>query len=217
MNKLPSLTSKFQVRSLPGIINIDILSYWHENACSVLGIWDRLAEVATYSLACATAMLHYVRRSIASTVSTSTKLPRNPVPDRTETSPSSTSPSQQGNETFTLPNGHMLGFSLCEPVDAPALFHFHGQGSCRLQGLAFAEDANKIGVRVVCPDRPDIGLSTFDPGRKLLDYPQQIAQLARHLGLETYRVMGGSGGGPYVLGEYPPAQCMSSQCSLRAS
>lgn len=64
-----------------------------------------------------------------------------------------------------------------------------------------AESAHRIGLRIICPDRPGIGLSTFDSSRTLLDYPSQIAQLAKHLGLESYRVMGGSGGGPYVLGE----------------
>ena len=124
--------------------------------------------------------------------------------ERTASSISSKSPSRQENGTFTLANGHTLGFSSCGPVDAPALFYFHGQGGCRLQGLSFAEDADRVGLRIICPDRPGIGLSTFDPDRKLLDYPAQIASLAQHLGLETYRVMGGSGGGPYVLGECLP-------------
>lgn len=156
-------------------------------------------------------MLHYLRRGAASTALNGAKLPRNPSPKRIEVTPSSTSPSQQEHETCTLANGHELGFSLCGPIDAPALFYFYGQGSSRLSGLDFVESAIKIGLRIICPDRPGIGLSTFDPGRKLLDYPQQIAQLARHLGLQTYRVMGGLGGGPYVLGGYSLVQVLLIQ------
>ena len=124
------------------------------------------------------------------------------IPKRTATSAPSVIPSQQENETFTLDNGDTIGFSTCGPPDAPALFYLHGQCSSRLQGLGFSQSANKVGLRVICPDRPGIGLSTFDPSRRLLDYPTQIGQLAGHLGLDTYRVMGGSGGGPYVLGRY---------------
>lgn len=117
-------------------------------------------------------------------------------------SPVASSP--QENETFKLANGHAIGFSACGPPSAPALFFFHGQCGSRLGGLALSEVADNVGLRVISPDRPGIGLSTFDPYRRLLDYPSQISQLAKHLGLETYRVMGGSGGGPYALGESLP-------------
>ena len=141
-------------------------------------------------------------------ISTRARLLHDTYFKRRTRSMASTSPVAQENETFTLPNGHTLGFSTCGPVNAPTLFYFHGQSSSRLQGLALARNANNVGVRIICPDRPGIGLSTFEPGRQLLDYPSQIAQLAKHLRLETYRVMGGSGGGPYVLGECPLDQCL---------
>ena len=54
-------------------------------------------------------------------------------------------------------------------------------------------------IRIIAPDRPGLGLSTHDPDRKLLDYPSQISQLAKHLGLEQYRIIGGSGCAPYAL------------------
>ena len=106
--------------------------------------------------------------------------------------------SPQENEVFTLADGQKIGYSTYGPLNAPALFFFHGQGSSRLQNLT--EPANVTRLRIICPDRPGIGLSTFVPGRRLLDYPAQIAQLASHLGLESYHVAGGSGGGPYALG-----------------
>jgi len=37
-----------------------------------------------------------------------------------------------------------MGFSLCGPIDASALFYFHGQGTSRLQGLAFAKIVEEI-------------------------------------------------------------------------
>jgi pimeloyl-ACP methyl ester carboxylesterase len=53
-------------------------------------------------------------------------------------------------------------------------------------------------VRLITVDRPGYGLSTFQPGRRLLDWPGDIAQLADHLGLRKFAVAGHSGGGPYV-------------------
>lgn len=69
----------------------------------------------------------------------------------------------------------------------------------RLEGIAMSKIANKVQARIVCPDRPGIGLSTFDSRRILLEYPDDIAQLATHLGASRYGVLGGSGGGPYAL------------------
>lgn len=55
------------------------------------------------------------------------------------------------------------------------------------------------GLRILAPDRPGIGASTFQPGRKLLDWPPLLAQLADLLGISNFSILGISGGGPYVL------------------
>lgn len=68
-----------------------------------------------------------------------------------------------------------------------------------MDGLFFHSLAEKVGARIICPDRPGLGLSTPSPERKLLDYPESITQLARHLGLDYYRILGWSGGGPFAL------------------
>ena len=112
-----------------------------------------------------------------------------------------TSLSQQEKEVYALANGHTIGYSIYGSPKAPTLFFLHGQGSSRLQALA--KSAHIAGLQIICPDRPGIGLSTYDHQKKHLDYPLQIAQLAKHLELDTYRVIGGSGGGPYALGMQP--------------
>ncbi len=146
----------------------------------------------------------------ARSVSSRARFLRNPSARNRETSQVSKSLDQQGDERFTLANGNTMGFSLCGPIDASALFYFHGQCTSRLQGLAFANSAKIIRVRVICPNRPGIGLSTLEPGRRLLDCLQQITELARHLGLNMYSVMGGSGGGPYAIGGYLLAHSLST-------
>ncbi|KAI9712194.1 MAG: hypothetical protein M1812_006928 [Candelaria pacifica] len=116
-------------------------------------------------------------------------------------SSSSKPPLALEDETMTLSNGHTMGYSMCGSTShsAPTIFFFHGFPSSRLEGLGLRKVAQSIGVRIITPDRPGIGLSTHDPHRTFLDYPDHIAQLARHHGLSKYHVIGGSGGGPYAL------------------
>jgi pimeloyl-ACP methyl ester carboxylesterase len=52
---------------------------------------------------------------------------------------------------------------------------------------------------LIAADRPGYGLSTFQPQRRLVDWPQDIAQLADALELDHFGVLGVSGGGPYAL------------------
>jgi pimeloyl-ACP methyl ester carboxylesterase len=53
-------------------------------------------------------------------------------------------------------------------------------------------------VRLIVPDRPGYGRSDFQPGRTLLHWPQDVAQLADALGLSRFAVVGVSGGGPHA-------------------
>ena len=101
--------------------------------------------------------------------------------------------------TFTLSNGLKLGY--CEYGDpkGEVAFYFHGWPSSHVQGSLFDEPARKHGMRLICPDRPGIGLSDLQPQRTLLDWPNTLEQLAAHVGADNYHVIGWSGGGPYVL------------------
>jgi pimeloyl-ACP methyl ester carboxylesterase len=59
--------------------------------------------------------------------------------------------------------------------------------------------AKDLGVRWIAPDRPGIGKSTFQPGRSILGYTDDMLQLVQHLGLKQYYVLGVSGGSAYAL------------------
>jgi pimeloyl-ACP methyl ester carboxylesterase len=54
-------------------------------------------------------------------------------------------------------------------------------------------------VRIIAPDRPGVGLSTFQPQRQLTDWADDVRQLADSLGIERFLVAGFSGGGPHAL------------------
>ncbi len=60
------------------------------------------------------------------------------------------------------------------------------------------EPARRLGMRIIAPERPGFGLSTFQANRTLRDWASDIAEFANHLGLAQFGVAGISGGGPYA-------------------
>ena len=53
-------------------------------------------------------------------------------------------------------------------------------------------------MRLIAIDRPGMGLSSFQPGRALVDWPDDVVEVAASLGLDRFAVLGISGGGPYA-------------------
>ena len=83
------------------------------------------------------------------------------------------------------------------PPDGAPVFGFHGTSLSRLAHLG--DDAPRAaGVRLILVDRPGYGLSDLHPGRTLLDWPRDIAELADGLGIDRFAVFGMSGGGPHA-------------------
>jgi pimeloyl-ACP methyl ester carboxylesterase len=103
------------------------------------------------------------------------------------------------NQTNTLPDGRLLGYAEYGAPDGQPLFFFHGQPGNRLFRHPDNALTASLGVRLICIDRPGYGLSTFQKGRKILDWPEDVLRLADALGVEKFSVMGFSAGGPYAL------------------
>lgn len=59
--------------------------------------------------------------------------------------------------------------------------------------------ASKLGIRIIAPDRPGIGLSTFQMDRNFLNWAQDVEFLADQLDAENFSIFGLSGGAPHVL------------------
>lgn len=102
------------------------------------------------------------------------------------------------NNTMVLKDGRKLGYAEYGDPKGKPLFFFHGWPGCRFRGHGFDKAAKKLGVRVISPDRPGYGLSTYKPNRKLLDWPDDVVELADYLELKKFAVAGISGGGPYA-------------------
>lgn len=89
----------------------------------------------------------------------------------------------------------------CEFGDSQGIpvFYSHATPGSRLEGALFHSLAAKQNFRIICIDRPGMGESTFLPDRKLLDYPNDIIELADELNIEKFGMIGWSGGGVYGL------------------
>ena len=106
----------------------------------------------------------------------------------------------QENETVALSDGRTLSYAVYgEPTAKTTVFYFHTYPSSRLEGRIPHPFAKKLGIRFIVPERPGMGRSTFKPNRQLLDWPQDVLELADHLKLNKFHVLGLSGGGPYAL------------------
>jgi pimeloyl-ACP methyl ester carboxylesterase len=52
---------------------------------------------------------------------------------------------------------------------------------------------------LIAPDRPGYGLSDYQPGRRISDWPGDMLELADRLSLDRFAVLGISGGAPYAI------------------
>jgi pimeloyl-ACP methyl ester carboxylesterase len=102
-------------------------------------------------------------------------------------------------QTLYLRDGRRLGFCDLGDPDGFPLFYFHGFPSSRLEALAGDALSTKHHVRLIAIDRPGIGLSDLKPQRKLLDWPDDVQELADTLQINQFSVLGISGGGPYLM------------------
>jgi pimeloyl-ACP methyl ester carboxylesterase len=103
------------------------------------------------------------------------------------------------NGTLRLGDGRQLGYADYGQPDGEALFYFHGHPGSRLEARLAHRAATEAGLRVVAVDRPGYGLSDFQPGRTLTDWPGDVRQAADLLNIRRFSVAGASGGGPYAL------------------
>jgi pimeloyl-ACP methyl ester carboxylesterase len=100
------------------------------------------------------------------------------------------------DHTIHLHDGRTLGYAEYGVPEGKALFYF---GASRREARFLAEQATQAGVRLIGIDRPSMGLSGFQAGRQLLDWPADVVELADCLQLDRFAIVGVSGGGPYAL------------------
>jgi pimeloyl-ACP methyl ester carboxylesterase len=98
----------------------------------------------------------------------------------------------------TMPDGRELAYEEYGDPSGNPVLSFHGGLSSRLDAAPAHTAALSLGLRIVSPDRPGIGRSTFQPNRRLLDWPHDVAALTGALDIDRFAVIGWSCGGPYA-------------------
>lgn len=78
------------------------------------------------------------------------------------------------------------------------MFYFHGGPGSRLEGLLYENYNRKLGIRMISIDRPGYGRSDYQQDRIYTDMANDIGQLADHLNIDKFIIMGWSSGGPYA-------------------
>jgi pimeloyl-ACP methyl ester carboxylesterase len=101
--------------------------------------------------------------------------------------------------SVTLSDGRLLAYTDLGAPGGPVVMYRHGAPTSRLDLSGFEHAFAERGVRVVSADRPGYGGSSPQPGRRLEDWPSDVAALADHLGVERFAVMAWSSGGPYAV------------------
>lgn len=104
------------------------------------------------------------------------------------------------NESVKLSDGRTLSYAVYgSPVPRTTVVYMHGFPSSRFEGKIWHSACTKHGVRLIAPDRPGSGFSTFQKDRSILDWPADVLALADQLKVHAFYVLAWSGGGPYAL------------------
>lgn len=98
-----------------------------------------------------------------------------------------------------MADGRKMAYTdLGDPQGYPLIFG-HGMPGCRLEGHFFHNQAKRHSFRILTPDRPGIGGSDYQHQRRLLDYPDDIRELADALAIQRFSHVGWSSGGSRTL------------------
>lgn len=101
---------------------------------------------------------------------------------------------------FGLSSGRQLTYSAVGPADGSPVIYCHGAiGTPVAASIDLASITADLGIRHIAVNRPGIGGSQPLPGRRVVDFADDILQLADALSLERFAVVGVSAGGPYAL------------------
>jgi pimeloyl-ACP methyl ester carboxylesterase len=101
---------------------------------------------------------------------------------------------------FPLVDGRELAWAERGEAEGIPVIAFHGSPGTGHDFDPLHEVAATKGVRLIAVDRPGYGHSTFDPARTYESFTSDVSQLADHLRLDRFGVIGWSSGGPNAAG-----------------
>ncbi|KAL6706583.1 hypothetical protein ACN47E_005339 [Coniothyrium glycines] len=104
------------------------------------------------------------------------------------------------DQSVKLPDGRTLSYAVYgSPVPRTTVIYMHGFPSSRYEGKLWHTACTKHNIRLVAPDRPGNGRSSFQADRRILDWPADVLALADVLKINQFYILGVSGGASYTL------------------
>ena len=127
--------------------------------------------------------------------------------------------SAPGFGKITLHDGRTLAFMDRGPRDGTPIFYFHGFQGSRIECMAASDGLlQRLGIRLITPDRPGMGLSTPSRNRTVTDWASDVRELTSQLLGEgaPFSILGFSAGATYALscGQLPGLRAISLAGSL---
>ena len=101
--------------------------------------------------------------------------------------------------TLRLDDGRRLAWREYGDLGGAPCVYLTGTPASSLAGAGLHEPALAAGVHLLSIDKPGYGSSDFDPNRSLLSAADESRQLADHVDVDRFAVLGQSGGGPFAL------------------
>jgi len=104
-----------------------------------------------------------------------------------------------GFHLLALFDGRKLEYTEFGDPEGTPVIYFHGILHAREKFHPFSSYPEKHGLRIIAPERPGFGKTSMQAERSLRTYTQDIAQLVKHLNIDTFYVLGDGDGGPAAL------------------
>ncbi|HEY6493732.1 MAG TPA: alpha/beta hydrolase [Trebonia sp.] len=101
--------------------------------------------------------------------------------------------------TVKASDGRRLATAVYGDPEGRPVFLLHGTPGSRIGPIPRSAVLHRLGVRLICFDRPGYGDSDRLRGRRVADAAADVSAIADALGLERFAVVGRSGGGPHAL------------------
>jgi pimeloyl-ACP methyl ester carboxylesterase len=100
---------------------------------------------------------------------------------------------------IVLKDHRILGFAEYGDPKGFPIIYFHGGQESRYSSAFMDKIAKELKIRIISPERPGIGLSTYQENRRFSDWGTDVSELVDSLSLETFSLLGLSGGAPHLL------------------
>ena len=110
--------------------------------------------------------------------------------------------SEHITQKLQLKDGRTLAYACYGETASPKslpVFYFNGTPGSHPECGLLHEPALKLGLLLIGIDRPGFGDSSWQDNRTLLQWPSDVLELADHLDVPKFGIIGLSGGGPHAL------------------